>query len=286
MITEENKLEGVENFWNDHLCGSQFINKEIYTPEFFNEYRAFRYKKEHHLLEIINDYDSTDRDVLEIGLGVGADTTQWAAKSKSHTGIDLTDEAVYSTTEHLKLLGLKGTIVKGSAEKLPFDDHSFDLVYSQGVLHHTDNIENTFKEIRRVLRPDGEFIIMLYTKDSFNYWVRIQFYFRLRLLFEIFKNKIGGKSNSTWDAHYKNFKNMGWKYWSWKEFPHHCTDGPDCTIANIYYKKEIIDLMVKHGLNVNRTEKYHFPIASNYPKLERKLAKYLGFYRFYWGTKE
>ncbi|AFL80698.1 methylase involved in ubiquinone/menaquinone biosynthesis [Aequorivita sublithincola DSM 14238] len=284
MIQHE-EIEKVENFWNEHLCGKQFVNEEIYTPAFFNEYRAFRYKKEHHLLEIINEYDSSNKDTLEIGLGVGADTTQWAAKSKSHTGIDLTDEAVYSTTKHLELLGLKGTIVKGSAEELPFKNESFDLVYSQGVLHHTDNIENTFSGIHRILRPDGEFIIMLYTKDSFNYWFRIQMYFRARMLAEIFKNKIGLKSNPTWAEHYQNFKKMGWKYLSWKEFPHHCTDGPSCTIANIYYKKEIIDLLAKHNLIVERTEKYHFPISSKHPKLERSLAKYLGFYRFYWGKK-
>jgi SAM-dependent methyltransferase len=176
--------------------------------------------------------------------------------------------------------------VKGSAESMPFADNSFDVVYSHGVLHHTTNIENTFREIKRVLRPGGKFIIMLYTKDSFNYWIRIQLYFRLRLIFEILKSKIGVKSSPFWTLHLNNVKVMGAKYLSWNEFPHHCTDGPECTIANIYYKKEIIDLLAKHDLIVNRTEKYHFPVLRSMPKLELSLAKYFGFFRFYWGAKK
>jgi ubiquinone/menaquinone biosynthesis C-methylase UbiE len=283
---ENKELEKVEYFWNDHLCGSQFVLKEKFTPEFFNDYRAYRYKVEHHLPKIINSIDSSNKDVLEIGLGVGADGTVWAKKSKSYTGIDLTEEAMYSTTKHLELLGLKGRVFKGNAEDMPFNNESFDLVYSQGVLHHTTSIENTFKEIHRILRKDGSFLIMLYTKDSFNYWVRIQFYFRLRMIFEIFKNSLGIKSNKVWSLHYNNFKKAGWHYLSWKEFPHHCTDGPECTIANIYYKKEIIDLLAKHGLRVTDSKKYHLPVINKFPKFESFLAKYLGFYRFYWGVKE
>ena len=284
--TENKDLKRVEDFWNTHLCGTLFVNEEKYTPDFFNVYRTFRYKKEHHIPTIINELESSNKEVLEIGLGIGADSTLWAAKSKSFTGIDLTDDAVYATSKHLQLLGLMGNIVKGSAESMPFADASFDVVYSHGVLHHTTNIENTFREIKRVLRPGGSFIIMLYTKDSFNYWIRIQLYFRLRLIFEIIKNKIGVKSSDFWNLHLNNFKTMGWKYLSWKEFPHHCTDGPDCTIANIYYKKEIIDLLAKHDLYVNRTEKYHFPVLKSFPKFELTLAKYFGFFRFYWGVKK
>jgi SAM-dependent methyltransferase len=60
--------------------------------------------------------------------------------------------------------------VHHDAESLPFADASFDLVYSNGVLHHTPNTVAVVREIRRVLRPGGRAIVMLYAENSFHYW--------------------------------------------------------------------------------------------------------------------
>lgn len=279
-------LAEVENFWNSNLCGNQFVNDEKFTKEFYENYRNYRYNKEHHIIEIISAPENANQDVLEIGLGIGADGTEWAKRSKSYTGVDLTDEAVFATSKHLQLRGLMGNVVKGNAEALPFENESFDIVYSHGVLHHSPNIENTFNQVNRVLRPGGKFIIMLYSKNSFNYWVRIQFYFRLRMLFEILKSKIGISSNPFWTLHLNNFKKKGWEYLSWNEFPHHCTDGPDCTIANIYWTSDAIDLLAKNGLIVTKTEKTHLPIfKGKFKNFERFLASHFGFFQFYWGHK-
>ena len=50
--------------------------------------------------------------------------------------------------------------VKGNAEDMDlFKDNSFDLVFSNGSLHHWVNPERVFNEIRRVLKPDGTFCI-------------------------------------------------------------------------------------------------------------------------------
>lgn len=287
MTTEHSvDIKQVENFWNNNLCGKQFVDAKFPSKEFFKYYRDFRYKKTHHLDTYIDWKGSQDKDVLEIGLGIGADATRWATYAKSYTGVDLTAEAVYATKIHFEHLGLKGNIVQGNAEALTFPDKSFDLVYSHGVLHHTTNTEQTFHEINRILRPNGEFIVMLYSKGSFNYWIRIQLYFRLRLLFEILKNKIGLKSKGNWALHVKNFKKDGWNYLSWKNFPHHCTDGPDCYIANIYYFSEIKEMLEKAGFKVTKAKKAHFPIGGFSAKLEQFLAKYIGFHQLVWATKK
>jgi hypothetical protein len=70
-----------------------------------------------------------------------------------------------------------------------------------------------------------------------------------------------------------------------KNFPHHCTDGPDCYIANIYYQSEIKEMLEKSGFKVEKMKKGHFPIGGNFPKLERFLAKYIGFHQLVWAKK-
>ncbi len=57
---------------------------------------------------------------------------------------------------------------QASVLSLPFEDQSFDMVYSHGVLHHVPEIEVAQQEIARVLNPDGELVAMLYARRSLN----------------------------------------------------------------------------------------------------------------------
>jgi ubiquinone/menaquinone biosynthesis C-methylase UbiE len=52
------------------------------------------------------------------------------------------------------------------AEALPFDDNSFDVVYSWGVLHHSPDTPRALREVHRVLRPGGRARVMIYHKYS------------------------------------------------------------------------------------------------------------------------
>jgi SAM-dependent methyltransferase len=58
-------------------------------------------------------------------------------------------------------------------EHLPFATESFDVVYSNGVLHHTPDTVGAISEVHRVLRPGGTAKVMLYHRNSLNYWMEI-----------------------------------------------------------------------------------------------------------------
>jgi len=87
------------------------------------------------------------------------------------TGVDLTPTHVELARRHVAALGLEAEIMAADAEQLPFDDCWFDRVSSNGVLHHTPDMQTALREIHRVLRPGGEARVIVYNRRSFHYWL-------------------------------------------------------------------------------------------------------------------
>ncbi len=112
--------------------------------------------------------------VLEIGPGAGGHSALFARHGAEVSAVDITRARAEATTAKFRLLGADGCVaMQGDAESLPFDDGAFDVVYSNGVLHHTDSTETAMDEIFRVLRPGGRAVIMLYCKSSWHYWINM-----------------------------------------------------------------------------------------------------------------
>lgn len=284
-VTPEPGIEDVRSFWGNEPCGTHFVDEPLGSPEFFAKYRSFRYRKEHHLETDIDWRSANGQDVLEVGLGLGADSTRWAAGSKSFHGADLTFAAAAATRKHLEILTRRGFILQANAECLPYRSQSFDLVYSHGVLHHTPNLAGALGEIHRVLRPGGRLILMLYARNSLNYWLRIQGYFRLRFLLSWAGARLGRIPASPWKDHLENVSRQGWHYFKWHAWPHHCTDGPDCALAATYSWRQERTILETSGFVIEKHTKAHLPLGARFPALERALARYLGFYQFAWCRK-
>lgn len=278
-------------FWNANLCGSWFIKSKYPTKEFFQEYINYRYTKEHHIKKIIDFKLAKGKKVLDIGLGVGADALNWAKHADLYTGIDLTEAAVKSTQTLFKLKNIKnGQIFQGDVVK-GFDNiidkkEKYDIIYSHGVLHHTSSLNTSLINLREYLSDNGELIIMLYTKNSFNYWFRIQFYFRIKFIISLLKRNFGINLDKTWSEHIANYDKIGKSYFSWSNWPHRCTDGANCEVANIYSTKKIREILKNSGYKIYKMRKAHLPFTNGkIPKLERLVAKYLGFYQFIFAKK-
>jgi len=109
--------------------------------------------------------------VLEIGCGAGAITAQLAKNGVVLTAIDLTPHAIALTRRRFELLSLSGDIRQMDAEHLDFADETFDFIWSWGVIHHSANTEAIIREIHRVLKPHGEARVMVYHRNSINFWI-------------------------------------------------------------------------------------------------------------------
>jgi len=159
-------LKKVHDYWNSESCGERYAIGESISKKFLNE-KITRYILEPYIEKFANFPEFKGKDVLEIGVGFGCDHSQIALENpKSLTGIDLTERAIYNTQLRFKHLGLKSSLKVDNAEKLSFDDESFDTVYSWGVLHHSPDTQKCFEEVYRVLKPGGTAKIMIYHKFS------------------------------------------------------------------------------------------------------------------------
>jgi arsenite methyltransferase len=97
--------------------------------------------------------------VLDLGSGAGTDSlvaAQMVGASGSVTGIDMTPEMLEKARASAAEMGVENvTFIEADAERLPFDDGSYDVVISNGVIDLIPDKAAVFSELFRVLAPGG-----------------------------------------------------------------------------------------------------------------------------------
>lgn len=172
LSTGDAYKDEVQNQWDNNPCGSQYVKEaEPHTLEWFLEAERYRYVEyAPWMAETMEFSRHAGKELLEIGAGMGTDLAQFAKHGAIVTDVDLSSGHLALAKENFRLRGLDGRFVHQDAETLPFPDASFDVVYSNGVIHHTPNTQKVVDEIYRVLRPGGKAIIMVYAENSLYYW--------------------------------------------------------------------------------------------------------------------
>src|SRR2546423_1536230 len=164
--------------WSHDPAGAVYGREyEFGTREFFDAGERQRYTEYAPWMPELMGFDQfAGKRLLEVGCGMGTDLLQFARGGARVTGVDLTPRSVETSRHHLKLYHQSGDFAISDAETLPFADESFDVVYSNGVLHHTPDTSAAVRQIHRVLRPGGLARVMLYYRHSWNYWFEIIFH--------------------------------------------------------------------------------------------------------------
>lgn len=170
--TGDKYKEEVQNQWNNDAAGSHYVtHAAANTLEWFEEVEAYRYQKYAPWMpEVMEFSQHGNEDVLEIGGGIGTDLSRFARNGSRTTDLDLSAGHLELAKLNFLHRGLQGKFIHQDAETLPFDDSTFDVVYSNGVIHHTPNTHKVVSEIHRVLKPGGKAIIMVYAENSLHYW--------------------------------------------------------------------------------------------------------------------
>jgi ubiquinone/menaquinone biosynthesis C-methylase UbiE len=232
----------VQRFWQKSPCDSWFTNEPRGSVAFYQSLDEHRYKMHPGLRSAVGFEQTRGLRVLEIGCGCGSEAELFARAGADYTAIDLTNAAVHITRRRFQLANLEGRFVQGDAENLPFPDGSFDFVYSHGVLHHTPDTPRTISEVHRVLSPGGRAAIMLYYRDSFNYYVNLGIIRRLRA--HLLRTELGiklsgaifGETEEELRRHAELIRQDPGAYVAMQNMLNRNTDGPDNPLSQVFSK--------------------------------------------------
>jgi ubiquinone/menaquinone biosynthesis C-methylase UbiE len=156
--------KAVRAYWEAASCGTNHTDKPKYSRRYFDEIETYRYTKEPWVYQFAQFSRAHGKKVLEVGVGAGTDFMQWLRSGSIATGIDLTNEAVCNCRQRMALEGFQAEVRQADAENLPFEDNTYDLVYSMGVIHHSPNTLKALSEVYRVTKPGGIVKIMVYNR--------------------------------------------------------------------------------------------------------------------------
>jgi SAM-dependent methyltransferase len=112
----------------------------MFSTEFLNQIRA------HELQTYLPHFPAGAR-ILEVGGGTGVQAKMLSERGLQVESIDVAD-STYSEERVFPVVDYDG-------EHIPFEDRSFDVVFSSNVLEHIRNLDAMQSEFRRVLKPGG-----------------------------------------------------------------------------------------------------------------------------------
>ncbi|MGZ3899386.1 MAG: class I SAM-dependent methyltransferase, partial [Bacteroidia bacterium] len=106
--------------------------------------------------------DFKGKESLECGCGGGQHTAFVAPYAKHHTAVDLNtpDIAKERNKDKTNITYVEADIAKMDLQK------QFDIVFSIGVVHHTDDPDATFENMRKHTKTGGRTVVWVYSKEG------------------------------------------------------------------------------------------------------------------------
>ncbi len=139
------------------------LPQAMFSTEFLHIIRDYE-------LEVVQRYFPAGARMLEIGGGTGYQAKVLSERGFKVSSIDLADSN-YADDREFDVINYNG-------RDMPFEDDTFDLVFSSNVLEHVPDLPYMHREIQRVLKPGGVCIHVMPTA-SWRWWTSIAHYIDL-----------------------------------------------------------------------------------------------------------
>ena len=118
-------------------------------------------------LEFVREYISDDSKVAEIGCGAGRATMYLNKRVNDLFALDLTSKSIELAAGRAP----QSKFIQASNLYLPLQDQVFDIVVSDGVIHHTPDPYKSFSENVRILKIGGMFYLSVYRRHRYYYYL-------------------------------------------------------------------------------------------------------------------
>lgn len=107
-------------------------------------------------------------DVLEAGVGTGANLSYYPSSIKSLIGVDFSSDMLKYAKQKASQLNAsyKMELIEGDIQELPFPDNSFDTVVSTCVFCSVPDPIVGLEELRRVCKPDGQILMLEHMRSE------------------------------------------------------------------------------------------------------------------------
>lgn len=216
----------MRRFWNSQPCNARHSEASI-DEDALAYSRAVTERKyfvESHILGFAEHEKWAGKEVLDLGCGIGTDAIEFARAGANVVAVDISDRSIGIARRRAEAEGVWKNVmfVNDDAERGNLlAPYKFDLVYSFGVIHHTPNPEAILKNVRRLLKPGGEFRMMVYNRYSWkSLWIIATC----------------GRG----------------RFWKWKGLiPKHSEAQAGCPITRTYTRSSLRDLLESSGLSVD-----------------------------------
>lgn len=155
-------------FWNS-LCGSDFARELGITErshESLRKYDQWYFSFYPYLEKHIPFASLRGRRVLEVGLGFGCVSQRLIDAGADYSGLDIARMPV----EVVNYRAGREVARVGNILHSGIAPDSFDAIVAIGCYHHTGNLEKAIQESRRILKPSGLLVFMVYNALSYRHW--------------------------------------------------------------------------------------------------------------------